>query len=75
MMDNIFRDYRRACGYTQCQLADMVGVDQTTVSKWEHEIAYPHVSQLLILQRVLHIPDQQLLNGLQEIESRRRARQ
>lgn len=75
MMANIFRDYRRARGYTQCQLADMVGVDQSAVSKWEHEIAYPHVSQLLILQRVLHIPDQQMLNGLREIESRRRARQ
>ncbi|CZT57838.1 transcriptional repressor DicA [Eubacteriaceae bacterium CHKCI005] len=74
-MSNIFRDCRKACGYTQCQLADMVGVDQTTISKWEHEIAYPHVSQLLILQQILHIPNKQLLDGLREIESRRRARQ
>ena len=35
MMDNIFRDYRRARGYTQCQLADLLDVDQTTISKWE----------------------------------------
>ena len=74
-MDNIFRDYRKARGYTQCQLAGLLDVGQTTVSKWEHDVAYPHVSQLLILQKILHIPDKQLLNGLQEIESRRRTRQ
>ncbi len=70
-MTNIFGDYRRARGYSQVQLAEMLEVDQTTVPKWEHEIAYPHVSQLLALQRVLRIPNNALIAGLRKIEKRR----
>ena len=71
MMDNIFRDYRRARGYTQCQLADLLDVDQTTISKWENGVAYPRVSQLLALQRLLRIPNNVLINGMQNIEKQR----
>lgn len=71
MMDNIFRDYRKARGYTQCQLADLLDVGQTTVSKWEHDVAYPHVAQLLMLQQILRIPDEVLLRGLRHISQRR----
>lgn len=71
MMDNIFRDYRKARGYTQCQLADFLGVGQTTVSKWENGVAYPHVSQLLALQRVLRISNNDLIAGLRKIEKRK----
>ena len=73
MMDNIFRDYRRSCGYTQCQLADFLGVGQTTVSKWENGVAYPHVAQLLMLQQILRIPDEVLLRGLRNLEQCRKA--
>ena len=72
MMDNIFRDYRRARGYTQCQLADLLDVDQTTISKWENGVAYPRVAQLLMLQQILRIPDEVLLRGLRKIEQCRK---
>ena len=44
---NIFRAYRMKSGFTQCQLADLLDVDQTTISKWENGVAYPHVAVLL----------------------------
>lgn len=70
-MTNIFRDYRRARGYSQVQLAEMLEVDQTTVSKWEHDVAYPRVSQLLALQHVLRISNNDLIAGLRKIEKRK----
>lgn len=70
-MDNIFRSYRRFRGYSQVELAEALKINQTTISKWEHEIAYPHVSQLLALQRVLRIPNNALIAGLREIEKRK----
>lgn len=73
MMANIFRERRDICGYTQCQLADFLGVGQTTVSKWENGVAYPHVAQLLMLQQILRIPDEVLLRGLRKIEQCRKA--
>lgn len=71
MMDNIFRSYRRFRGYSRVELAEALKINQTTISKWEHEIAYPHVSQLLALQRVLRIPNNALIAGLRKIEKRK----
>lgn len=70
-MDNIFRSYRRFRGYSRVELAEALKINQTTISKWEHEIAYPHVSQLLALQRVLRIPNNALIAGLRKIEKRK----
>ena len=71
-MCNVFRTYRTESGYTQCQLADLLGVGQTTVSKWENGVAYPHVAQLLMLQQILRIPDEVLLRGLRNLEQCRK---
>ena len=69
---NIFRAYRMKSGFTQCQLADLLDVDQTTISQWENGVAYPHVAQLLMLQQILRIPDEVLLRGLRKIEQCRK---
>lgn len=37
---------RRALGMTQCQLAAMIGVTQSTVSKWERRQASPTLENL-----------------------------
>lgn len=71
MMDNIFAEYRKKRKLTQKELADILNIDQTTVSKWENSTRYPHTPQLLMIQEILHIPNKQLLDGLREIESER----
>ncbi len=40
------RRARRAKKISQCQLADMLGVDQRTVSAWEHRVAEPNLETI-----------------------------
>ncbi len=44
---------RDACNMTQAQLACNMGVTQTVVCNWEHEVALPRTRQLPDLARVL----------------------
>lgn len=43
------RELRKANGLTQSKLADMIGVDQRTVSAWEKGICEPSFSYLVML--------------------------
>ncbi len=70
---NIFRAYRIKSGFTQCQLADLLDVDQTTISKWENGIAYPHVAVLLQFSRLVRADPRQLFDGIVKME-RQKAR-
>ena len=45
-MRKTLRELRKALGYTQCQVADSLNVDQTTVSKWENGESFPRVEKL-----------------------------
>ena len=38
---------RRDAGYTQEQLAELLGVSRQSVSKWESDIAYPETDKLV----------------------------
>lgn len=51
---------RRASGYTQEQLADEVGVDRTTVARWESGDCEPHPHSRSKLARALKISPYQL---------------
>lgn len=46
---------RRARKMTQVQLAEAVGVDQTTVSSWEKGRKAPGVDRQLVIARVLGV--------------------
>ncbi len=54
---------RKAAGYTQRQLADMLGISDKTVSKWECGNGMPEVSLMLPLCDALHINVNELLSG------------
>ena len=73
-MANIFRERRDICGYTQCQLADFLGVGQTTVSKWENGVAYPHVAVLLQFSRLVRADPRQLFDGIVKMERQKSRR-
>ncbi|TCS77271.1 helix-turn-helix transcriptional regulator [Pectinatus cerevisiiphilus] len=50
---NIIEEKRLRLGLTQKQLADKIGVDRTTVGKWELGISIPRIEKLLILAKTL----------------------
>ena len=71
---NIFRAYRMKSGFTQCQLADLLDVDQTTISKWEKGVAYPHVAVLLQFSRLVRADPRQLFDGIVKMERQKSRR-
>lgn len=54
--------YRNKCGYTQKELADMLGVSVQTVSKWERGASYPDVTSVPQIAAALHISVGELFN-------------
>lgn len=56
------RQYRKACGLTQAQLAQKVGVSIQAVSKWETGAGFPDISQIVPLARALGISTDELLS-------------
>ena len=67
-MDNIktgglIKDIRRQKGYTQKQLADMLGISDKTVSKWERGCGMPDVSLWQDLSEVLGVNIENILEG------------
>ena len=58
-MENLFRDWfrnaRRIAGLTQVQVAEAVGVAQTTVSQWESGETKPKPANLKKLAGVFHL--------------------
>lgn len=54
---------RKQKGYTQRQLADILGISDKTISKWERGNGFPEVSLLLPLCDELDITVNELLSG------------
>lgn len=54
---------RKSKGYTQRQLADILGISDKTISKWERGNGFPDVSLLLPLCEKLDISVNELLAG------------
>lgn len=54
---------RKGKGYTQRQLADILGISDKTISKWERGNGFPEVSLLLPLCEELDISVNELLAG------------
>ncbi len=54
---------RKRKGYTQKQLADILGISDKTISKWERGNGFPEVSLLLPLCNELEITVNELLTG------------
>lgn len=52
-LTNVIIESRAKLGYTQFQLARVLGVDQSTVSNWETGRRIPGGLEMLALQRLL----------------------
>ena len=60
---NTIRAGRKAKGLSQNELAMLMGVDRTTVTKWETGKAFPKTKMLMQLSEVLGIPLEDLLKA------------
>lgn len=67
------RAYRRGKGLTQQELADLLGVSNKTVSRWESGGGYPDVPLLVPLARALGVEVDDLLDGGRPIRALSRA--
>lgn len=47
-----FKKYRMQNGYTQKQVADLLGVNQSNVSDWENNISRPEYENLIALAKL-----------------------
>lgn len=56
------RELRRRAGITQIQLAERMGVIQSTVASWESEVALPRARQLPLLAQALGCSIDELYN-------------
>ena len=50
---NIMEKKRIRLGLTQQQLAEIIGVDRTTIGKWELGKAVPRIKRILVLTKIL----------------------
>ena len=62
MIGDLISAERKRKGLTQQKLADLMGVTDKAVSKWERNLSYPDVASLSRLAEVLDIPLETLLN-------------
>lgn len=58
---NVIAKYRKAKGYSQVELAKLIGVTQTTVTHWETGKVSPRGSNLMELSRVLEVSPLEIL--------------
>ena len=54
---------RKACGFTQVQLAERINVSEKTISKWETGKGFPDTTLMLPLCKELKITANELLSG------------
>lgn len=63
MFSTQLRKHRKNNGYTQKQLADVVGVTQQAVAKWETKKASPNPEMLQKISSILNVTVDTLLDG------------
>ena len=66
---------RKRKKYTQKELAEILGISDKTISKWERGNGFPEVSLLLPLCNELEISVNELLSGerLEEVDYKKKA--
>lgn len=60
---NFIKSMKRHTGLTQRELADRIGIENKTVSKWEHGRGIPDISLLYPLSLVLDMDIESILAG------------
>lgn len=66
---NSFAKVRKKRGYSQESVAAAIGVERSTIAKWETGIAKPRIDNLLALSELYKCGVNELLDTSQENES------
>lgn len=66
---NPFEHYRRRVNLTQKEVADILGLDQTTVSRWERGHKLPRADRLMRIAELYHCSVDDLLKPCSRLES------
>lgn len=64
---------RKELGMTQKEFAEQLFVTDSAVSKWERGLAYPDITLLQNICRILQISEKELLSSAEDVEGRRAA--
>lgn len=62
---------RLAAGYTQKQLAELLYVDHSTVSKWERGLSYPDITLISKICGLLSISEHEFLTACGDTQARK----
>lgn len=62
---------RLAAGYTQKQLAELLYVDHSTVSKWERGLSYPDITLISKICGLLSISEHEFLTACDDTQARK----
>ena len=65
MPDNFgerLKKLRKKAGVTQEKLADLIGVHETTIRRWENQGDNPKLGEMKALAKALNVPESDLLN-------------
>lgn len=62
---------RLAAGYTQKQLAQLLYVDHSTVSKWERGLSYPDITLISKICSLLSISEHEFLTACDDTQARK----
>jgi transcriptional regulator with XRE-family HTH domain len=54
---------RKAGGFSQEQLAEMIGVSRQAISKWETDQSQPEIEKLILLSKVFSVSTDELLGN------------
>lgn len=63
LIGNFIASLRKANGYTQEELSQLLNVSNKTISSWENNNSYPDISMLPVLADIFHVTCDELLRG------------
>ena len=64
----MFKEYRKKLGYTQEQLAEMIGISWRQVQRLENETSTPSLETFRKLIKILHISNEDIINYLKNFK-------
>ena len=59
----IIKKIRKDNNLSQQQLSEILGLNNSTISKWEHDLIVPDISYLMIISDKFNIPLDKLISG------------
>lgn len=64
------KKYRMDAGYSIYNLAEMMGVNYSTISYWENGVRFPRKEKLILLEDLFHRGYRDLFEELSEVEAK-----